>query len=180
MSQNINQSIETSRLFFALWPGAELQQKFAEIAQVLHPQCGGRLIPASNIHLTLIFVGAVEKSRIPRLVEAANNVRVTPFQLRIERLGSFHAGKIAWLAPTETPPVLSRLVETLHAALRQAGFSFDEKPFVPHISLLRKARSISPGALDPPIEWAVSGFALIESHSAADGAHYEVIERFVE
>ncbi|MGB8855338.1 MAG: RNA 2',3'-cyclic phosphodiesterase, partial [Burkholderiales bacterium] len=176
----INQSIETSRQFFALWPSAELQQKFAETAQMLHLQYGGRLIPAVNIHLTLVFVGAVEKSRIPRLVEAANMVRVTPFQLRLDRIGSFHGNKIAWLAPTETPPELSRLVESLRTALRQSGFSFDEKPFVPHISLLRKSRSIGPGALNPPIEWAASGFALIESHSAADGVRYEVIKRFGE
>lgn len=145
---------------------------------MLHLQYGGRLIPAVNIHLTLVFVGAVEKSRIPRLVEAANNVRATPFQLRLDRIGSFHAGKIAWVAPAEMPPELSRLVESLHAALRQSGFSFDEKPFVPHISLLRKSRSISPGELNPPIDWAASWFALIESQSTADGVRYEVIKRF--
>jgi 2'-5' RNA ligase len=125
-----------------------------------------------------VFIGAVEQKAIAQLIDAAKTVRCEAFSLRLDRIGVFRNSKIAWLAPEKTPPELTALVNDLRHALRRAGFAFDNKPFVPHITLLRKAGLFAEITLNLAIDWRVNGFALVQSHSGKNGLQYEVINRF--
>jgi RNA 2',3'-cyclic 3'-phosphodiesterase len=167
-----------ARLFFALWPEKSLQQRLAKIAHDIQPQCGGKPIPAHNIHLTLVFVGETDQANIPRLIEAANTVRPEIFSLQLDQLGAFRNSKVAWAAPAQTPPQLILLVNDVQNALWQAGFGFDKKPFVPHVTLLRKVVWLELQALDVTLEWHVNGFALVQSISEAGGLRYKVLKHF--
>jgi RNA 2',3'-cyclic 3'-phosphodiesterase len=167
-----------ARLFFALWPDESLQRRLATIAQDLQPQCGGKPVAAHNIHFTLVFIGDADQSAIPRLIDAANSVKPEIFSLRLDQLGAFRNSKVAWVAPTQTPAQLTLLVNDLQHALWQAGFGFDKKPFVPHVTLLRKVGWLEPQAVDVSLEWNVKGFALVQSHSETGGVRYEVLQRF--
>jgi RNA 2',3'-cyclic 3'-phosphodiesterase len=178
MSQKHISIKQSRRLFFALWPEAELQQQFFDIARLVNEQCRGNLVPLQNMHLTLVFIGAVEQTSIAQFIDAAKAVRCEPFSLRLNRIGAFRSSKIVWLAPEKTPPELSELVSNLQQALRIADFGFDNKPFVPHITLLRKAGLLEETTFDAALEWQVNGFALVQSHSDLDGVRYEVLRHF--
>jgi RNA 2',3'-cyclic 3'-phosphodiesterase len=172
-------SVDTScRVFFALWPEEHLQQKISDIARTVQTECHGNLVAAQNIHLTLVFIGEVKQAAIAQLVEAAKTVELKSFSLRLNRLGYFSQSKAAFLAPEQTPPELSSLVNNLQNALRNAQFSFDSKPFVPHITLLRKAGMRAEATIEPRIDWEVSGYALVQSRSLKDGVQYAVISQF--
>lgn len=173
-------SEKNSRLFFALWPDTALQQHCYSVAHALHAQCGGNLVPPHNIHLTLVFIGNVEKARIPLLIDAVKGVRSEIFSLQLNQVGAFRESKVAWLAPAQAPPELALLVNNLRSALTHAGFSFDNKPYVPHLTLLRKTGGVDVAVLDRTIEWRVNGFALMQSHSEADGVRYEVLKEFTD
>jgi 2'-5' RNA ligase len=70
------------------------------------------------------------------------------------------------------------LVADLRAALLNARFPFDPKPFVPHLTLVRKARA--GGALPAlePVRWSVRDFVLVRSLPAADGSEYVIQARW--
>jgi 2'-5' RNA ligase len=62
--------------------------------------------------------------------------------------------------------------------LEQTGIPFDKRPYVPHVTLLRKAgRGPEKGGL-PGAEWTVKEFVLVRSVPDREGAAYEVIGRW--
>jgi RNA 2',3'-cyclic 3'-phosphodiesterase len=166
--------------FFALWPSTSLQRQLADIAREIKQHCIGKPVATHNLHLTLVFVGEVNQAIIPRLIDAAKSASPEAFILQLNRVGWFQNSKVAWIAPEQTPPELSSLANNLQQALRQTGFTFDEKPFVPHVTLLRKSGRLTEANLSHVIVWQVRGFALVQSHSEPDGVRYEVLYRFGE
>ena len=60
---------ETIRVFFAIWPDDVAQTKLAGLAEQLRGEslCSGRKTKAENIHLTLVFVGEVDASKLEAL-----------------------------------------------------------------------------------------------------------------
>jgi RNA 2',3'-cyclic 3'-phosphodiesterase len=146
----------------------------------LQPQCGGKLVLSDNIHLTLVFVGEVDQADIMRVIDAASTVNPEAFLLQLDQVGAFRDSKVVWLGPMLTPPPLSLLVNNLHNALSKAGFGFDNKPFVPHLTLLRKAGWLDRAMQYKSIAWPVKGYALVQSHSEPGGVRYEVLRRFAD
>ena len=66
----------------------------------------------------------------------------------------------------------------LRAALAAAGFAFDPKPFVSHVTLVRKAQ---PGFVMPalaPIRWQVTDFVLVRSVMRPAGSDYPIEARW--
>lgn len=129
---------------------------------------------AENLHITLAFLGAIERERFDDLIAAASTVRPQPLELVLDQPGYWKHNKIAWLGASEVPAALDATVADLRAALSAAGFRFDPKPFVAHITLLRDARAPRefPG-LDP-VRWQAGGFALIASENDRSGPHYRM------
>jgi RNA 2',3'-cyclic 3'-phosphodiesterase len=127
-----------------------------------------------------VFIGQFDQAKIPQLIDAAETFKMETFSLLLDRIGAFRNSKVVWVAPAETPPELILLVNNLQNALWQAGFGYDNKPFVPHVTLLRKARWCEPADLHEPIVWQTQGFALVQSFSETDGVRYEVLRRFGE
>lgn len=91
-----------------------------------------------NLHLTLNFLGEVEKPN--EAIAAMNCVKAMPFEFRIVRTGSFKNGDehTVW-AGTERCPALSDVFEQLSEALTSAGFKLESRSFSPHITLARRA-----------------------------------------
>ncbi len=59
---------DTARLFFAAWPPPEAQQALGDLAGRLKSECGGRALPARNIHLTLVESVPIEHARLYRVL----------------------------------------------------------------------------------------------------------------
>ena len=72
---------ERARVFFALWPDAPVRDALSQAGAVAQAECGGKATPSDKIHLTLVFIGDVERSSIAALRECADRVEAEPFEL---------------------------------------------------------------------------------------------------
>ena len=165
--------MSTVRLFFALWPDDAVRAALVEWSTALERVCRGRPTRPRNLHLTLAFLGDVAQARLEELKGVAAGVTARRFELVVDQPGYWKHNRIAWAGAGEVPAGLVEMVEELRAALRAAGFRFDEKPFVAHATLLRKASPAPLPAL-PPIVWRGNGFALVRSVPGPNGSDYAV------
>jgi 2'-5' RNA ligase len=170
---------EIARLFFALWPDGRVRSRLEQAGKKLHAACGGRITRAETLHLTLVFLGDVEVSKIGALQSVAAEVRAPAFVMLLTRFGWWRHNRVAWAAPENAVPALAQLVDELQAVLQQAEFKLDRRPYAPHLTLLRKARC-DRAELPPlaPVEWAVDDFVLVRSVTTTEGAAYEILGRW--
>jgi len=144
----------------------------------MHAVCGGRATRRETIHMTLVFLGAVEFVQLDTMRAIAAGVTSPTFSWQIEKAGWWRHNRIAWVAPVATPPELTLLVGQLQRGLQQAGFEFDQRPYVPHATLLRKADCREAMLGLDPIAWDVSEFVLVRSVITSVGVTYEPIGRW--
>ena len=178
MTDGSDAAAKPLRLFFALWPDDATRLALAEWCRRIHRVTNGRPARAETIHQTLAFLGDCEPARLAELEAAAGRVPLRRFELVLDRAGLWNHNRIAWAGASTVPPELDALVAELRAALAEARFALDRKPFVPHITLVRKAR---PGAALPalePIRWPVTGFVLVRSVLRPDGSDYAIQGRW--
>jgi len=166
------------RLFFALWPDAATRAALAEWGRRMHRVTGGRPTRPEAIHQTLAFLGDCTPARLAEIAAAAGRVRPRRFELVLDRAGVWQHNRVAWAGAAAVPPELDALVAELRAGLVAARLAFDPKPFVPHVTLVRKAR---PGAALPalePIRWSIAEFVLVRSVLRPDGSDYAIQGRW--
>ncbi len=166
------------RLFFALWPEAQLQTQFHREGQKLFRLCGGHRTRRENIHMTLAFLGDVDPAHLERVKAIAAAIELPAFHLLFTRLGWWRSNQVAWAATEDTPRPLADLVRALQLGLAREGFKFDERRFFPHVTLLRKAHCSRSIIQSHPILWIVNDFALVRSTLREDGAHYAIMQRW--
>jgi 2'-5' RNA ligase len=166
----------SERLFFALWPDSALQGRLAAWAK----QAAGNARPMrrENIHLTLAFLGATDAALIPVLGECAHAVHFASLALRLDRVGYWKHKRLIWCGPEDEAPALAALVAALRAALDNAGIRYDPKPFVAHVTLVRKASGLVAAPSWVQLVWEVRDFALVRSVPIEGGVSYEVLRRF--
>ena len=165
------------RLFFALWPDREVQEALARHARRLVRKAGRR-IPPERIHMTLVFLGWVDPATRACLERRAGEVSVPPFELVIDRAGAFPRARVVWAGPGAAPAPLAALEAALREAAARCGLETDTRPFVPHVTLARKAAPVPAGPLPEPVRWPVADFALVRSRLRPGGAGYEVLRRW--
>jgi len=163
------------RLFLALWPEAPLRAQLAAYRDAWRWPPGAKPMADATLHLTLHFIGAFGRTRLPDLVAALDAVPVRPIALRPGDAEVWKGG-IAVLR-IDGDAALPELHERLGAVLADAGIALDVRPFAPHVTLARKAARAEPPAGAPPLDWRADGFALVESLPGRS-ARYEVLARF--
>ena len=168
-------AVDTARLFFALWPAPEVQRALGEIARRAQHECGGRAVPHSNIHLTLVFLGNLPRERVAVLEAIAPTVQGHRFTLKVDRLEHWRHNRILWGGTRDIPEALQALVARMQEALAAAEFRFDRRPYVPHITLLRNARQAPAEDRSPEVSWPVESFALMESAPRERGREYRIL-----
>jgi 2'-5' RNA ligase len=162
-------SEESLRLFFALpCPPA---QAAAICAWRDSQDFDGRAVVRDNLHLTLAFLGAQPKHHLDALLQMAATVQAEAFSLTLDRLTTIGKGFIC-LQPGTTPPELLQLVEALTERLAALGVVLDCRPFLPHLTLSRQARS-RPHQPAPDFTWHVDRFVLYLSRNTAEGVRYD-------
>ena len=175
-SEQPGEAAETVRLFFALWPEGNLQGRLAAWAK----QAAGRARPMrrENIHLTLAFLGATNAALVSVLGACACAVRFAPLALTLDQVGYWKHNRIIWCGPEDEPQALTALVADLRAGLDEAGIHYDPKPFVSHVTLVRKSSGLGAAPRWTPLEWEVRDFALVRSVPIEGGVSYAVLRRF--
>lgn len=175
----MSEPAKTTRVFFALWPDPKVQSALDLAARQLHAKCGGRQTRLETIHITLVFLGEVELEKLKTLQAVAGEVRAQGFEWSLAKFGWWRHNRIAWAGPDAIPPALTQLVEQLQSGLKQAGFEFDQRPYSPHATLLRKADCRHVELVGEAIPWKVSEFVLVRSVLDEKGAAYEIIGRWL-
>ena len=163
------------RLFFAIELGdalldlldettAPLRAELPELAWVRREHC----------HLTLKFLGDVDVASAPKLIDAADVAasRHPPLEMSVRDVGAFpnfRRARVVWIG-VEQEPRLELLHHDLELACEQAGFDVEGRPFRPHITLARVARTVRMKAIV-----SVERITLFESTLAPTGARYRRI-----
>jgi 2'-5' RNA ligase len=149
------------RVFLALWPGEAVQAALEAEARAMAAEFGGRAIPAAKIHLTLVFLGELDAARSVAAVECARAVEWAPFRVRLDRWGSFRRSKVGWAGSSRVAPGLASLQSQLEERLRREGFVLEDRPFAPHVTLVRKLERAVAGRDMAPQQWEAESLALV-------------------
>lgn len=130
------------RLFIAIEFTPKVKEFLYDMIQELKQQSNrGTFTRFDNLHLTLAFLGEMEKKRIPEVVEAMKNSCIgrKPFDLSIGGFGKFmtHGECLYWCGVRDNPFLLE-LQQSLVSNLKEQNIAVDLKPFQPHITLGRR------------------------------------------
>lgn len=124
------------RLFVALDLPAEVKSSLAGITGGL---IGAKWVPEDNYHLTLRFIGDINRHQAEDVDLALAGLRARGFDLTINGVGVFEkAGKPSTLyANIERSPGLDHLRAKIETALQRVGLEAERKRFTPHITLAK-------------------------------------------
>ena len=134
-------------------------------------------MPPDKLHVTLFFLGNVERSRIPALEGVAQRISAPAFELDLDRVDYWRHNRIVWAGAPVCPPALAVLARDVSIALGDLGFMAEDRPYVPHVTLVRNAKGGPKRVVFPPIRWALTDWVLVESRQAQGRSTYEVISR---
>ncbi|HEV7261300.1 MAG TPA: RNA 2',3'-cyclic phosphodiesterase [Bosea sp. (in: a-proteobacteria)] len=157
----------------------------AEVASALTLHRGGlagaRWIEPADYHITLRFLGDVDRRTANDLDEFLADIRSYPFEVTLDALGSFGGDKPrAVFARVQPTPRLSELQADLERLTRRLGLPPEGRKFVPHVTLAR-LRDTSPIdvahylSLHPiirPISFTARRLALMSSRDSVGGGPY--------
>ncbi len=183
MSSGPAESIpRTQRLFFALWPDADVRDALGRqlAGTVLEkPYRRAKRVPAANLHMTLAFPGQVTATQRACLEMVADSVSGAPFTLVIDHVDRWPGPRLLWSGPTRTPAALCSLAGGLRKSLSTCGIQQEKQPFHPHITLARKVDRTGEAIKISPVEWRVKHFVLVESRTRSSGSIYTVLRTWV-
>lgn len=137
-----------------------------------------------QLHLTLRFVGEVERPVADDLADALGRIHAQPFSVRIAGVGRFEQRSSGALwAGIEPKAPLAALAAKIERVCQQTGLEPERRAFFPHITLARwkgrRSREVADflqrrrGLSSEP--FVVAEFILFESRLSRHGAHYEPI-----
>ncbi len=165
------------RHFLALWPDRAVRERLA--GEASQSAARGRLHHPVDLHMTLVFLGAISDAQLHCVESVAEAVRVRSFTLHIDGIGYWQRPRILWAGPVQTPEPLSQLVFDLQNGLKACGFEPEQRRYQPHITLYRKVSRGEPRVIEPVIEWPVQEFVLATSGGGAPGEpRYRVLRRW--
>ncbi|MDZ7752479.1 MAG: RNA 2',3'-cyclic phosphodiesterase [Gammaproteobacteria bacterium] len=162
------------RLFFALWPDPDLRSRLAT-AGAAALAGSGRLVPPERIHLTLAFVGDVDKPVRQCLLEEAGRIAAPAFTLVLDRLGWWRRSQVLWVGTDHGPAGLAQLVAEVHRVCGRCDVALEARAFATHVTLARKVRRAETGEPPPGLVWSVGEFALVRSVTGRDGLSYTTV-----
>jgi 2'-5' RNA ligase len=165
----------TIRCFVALQPDEAARERLDVIAGEWQARLpGARRMRRDNLHLTLAFIGALEADRAGEVAAHLAALPQAPFDWTVDAVGAFGGARVLWAGGSD--PRLDALAARVRALLDELGVRFDRKPFVAHVTLLRKlpreAAREAGGAIEPPLRWQAGAAVLLESRSGAEGTRY--------
>ena len=169
------------RLFVAIRPPEDIRDQLID-AMGDSPEL--RWVSDENLHLTLRFIGEVERPLADDIAVALSRVRSGQFDLRVNGVGVFEQrnGGALWAGVQPKGPVAA-LAAKVERACVAAGLEPERRAFHAHVTLARWNRRDASAAqaflernralASEP--FAVDRFILYESRLSRHGAHYEEV-----
>lgn len=173
------------RLFVAIRPPEPVR---ARLLAAMGGIGGARWQNEDQLHLTLRFIGEVDRHQAEDVHAALGGVHHPGFEIALAGVGSFdRRGEptTLWAAVAPQEP-LRTLHKKVDQSIARVGIEPDRRAFAPHITLARLPRGSGPvgsfleaaGRLTSP-PFRVEDFCLYESRLTPEGAVYTVIERYL-
>ena len=140
-----------------------------------------------QLHITLRFVGEVDRPLAEDLAAALGRIHAQPFTIRVSGVGRFEqrSSGALWAGVEPKAPVAA-LAAKVERACQSAGLEPERRAFHPHFTLARwkgrRTREVQDfltrtgGLLSEPFD--VTEFILFESRLSRHGAHYEPLESY--
>ncbi len=127
------------RLFVALDLPWEARERLASLGGGIP---GARWTPTENLHMTLRFIGEVDKHQAEEIDGALAAIRARPFPLTLTGVGLHSRGHRAFslwagVARDEAFDRLLALQAKVETALQRAGFEPERRRYAPHVTLAR-------------------------------------------
>lgn len=172
------------RLFVAIRPPAPVRTR---LLTLMGGVAGARWQDDEQLHLTLRFIGEVDRRRAEDVDAALGGVLHAPFELTLEGVRSFErrgAPTVLWAGVAPQEPLRS-LHKKTDQAIARTGLDAEHRAYQPHITLARLPRGA--GGIGPFLEaagglsgpaFAVEDFCLYESRLTPAGAAYTILERY--
>jgi RNA 2',3'-cyclic 3'-phosphodiesterase len=185
--------MEPIRSFIAIEIPELLRQKLREFLRELKSTGADvKWVRPEAIHLTLKFLGAVERDPLETLSLAFRPAveKFSPFELKAQGAGcfpSFRNPRVVWMGLIEKEDAVSRIqreIETITAGL---GFPSEDRPFKPHLTLGRVRSPKGKISLTQRIEenshldlgsFRVERIILFRSDLRPEGAVYTKLQEF--
>lgn len=186
-------SASSLRVFCAIELPAEVRARAAQaIARLREAVPGVRASweRVEKLHLTLKFLGEIERERVETLSGAASRAAQdsTSFILALSGASAFPARgnpRVLWLGIEDSTGALAHLQSRLEAECAAVGFKREERAFHPHLTLARirapqGARELAKTHQETGferIEFGVADLVLMQSHLGPGGSRYTEISR---
>jgi RNA 2',3'-cyclic 3'-phosphodiesterase len=172
------------RLFVAIRPPEPIRDLLID---AMDDSADFRWQDEDQLHITLRFVGEVQRPVADDLADALTRVRAAPLDLRIAGVGRFEQRNSGALwAGVEPKPPLTALAAKVERVCQSVGLEPERRAFHPHITLARwkgrRTREVQAylertrGLASEPFE--ATEFILFESRLSRHGAHYEEVARY--
>lgn len=169
------------RLFIGIRPPENVRDALVDTMEALD---GARWQDDEQLHLTLRFLGAVERPLAEDLAEALGEIAWPDFPLEIDGVSHFQrkGSATAIWARVVASEALEGLRQKIERACEGAGLERETRRFTPHITIARLGRNSGPlgnwlarygGLRAGP--WPAERFILFESHLSPGGAQYETV-----
>ena len=172
------------RLFVAIQPPPALRDA---LRILMGGVANARWQDDEQLHLTLRFIGEVDRHRAEDIAAALGRIHQPRFALSLDRIGHFERkGRIEalWVGVAPHEP-LHALHNKIDRALQGVGVPPEERSYLPHVTIARFGRhgggpinAFLEGAIVPAVSASISEFRLYESTLGQQGSHYSVVTRY--
>lgn len=148
----------SQRLFLTLWPDDDVRRQIdGHASQWNWPTVCVQYQP-EDWHVTLHFIGQVAADQAEVLCSRVE-VPLKPFELMLDQPRLWSQG-LAVLCASAVPAPLRELHGQLGQVLRGLGLPADTRPYLPHVTLARRAEGAGAPSACTPVRWGVRGYVL--------------------
>lgn len=168
-----------ARLFFAIDIPQNTKYRLEKIQQN-NPAFAGHAVKVHNFHITLQFLGSLDRQKIPDLIDTIDSPGIKPFSLSLEHYAYYPKAEVGCIEVVQGKDKLKEARKHINQSIAQEGFYAPKEKhgFRPHVTLFRECQPITDLQQILAIELKVEGFSLMESVQNEKGVYYKVLEEW--
>ncbi len=132
--------MEVIRAFIAFEIDENIKNEIMKIEEeIKENRIDIKLVEKENLHITLKFLGNIEKRLLEKIFSILDNIKEKKFEISVEDIGAFPNEKnirVLWAGIKEGKENIIRIQKELDNKLLSLGFK-KEEDFIPHITFGR-------------------------------------------
>jgi 2'-5' RNA ligase len=142
-----------------------------------------RWTPIENLHLTVRFVGKVQRAAVEAIADALAQRPLAAFEIELGDIGSFgrgRAARVVWLGLRAGAESVAELAAQVEQECVRAGLAAESRPYQAHLTLARARSRAGAGLSELPgvprvKPWRADQLVLYSSRLTRSGAIYEAM-----